>query len=187
MQPALRRQFQPIALRIIAESGGEAEIADIRRAIEARHPDLKWDRRYPLQVLEDNGIITTTTTHARLAEDLDADQIASLLLALDERSVRTAGLRVENSSWRPNAPEWAELRRQVIETWGERCSVPGCAATTDLELDHIMRGSVMAAAGWSPAAINDPVNLQLLCREHDGAKTSAEARVLRLGDQTPPP
>ena len=62
MRPALRRQFQPIALRIIAESGGSAEMAHIRRAIGARHPGINWDRRYPLKVLEDNGIVKVTGT-----------------------------------------------------------------------------------------------------------------------------
>jgi hypothetical protein len=52
---ALRWQNQTIALRIIAENGGSAQIAQIRRAIEARHPGMKWDRRYPLNALADKG------------------------------------------------------------------------------------------------------------------------------------
>jgi hypothetical protein len=41
MRPALRRQFQPIGLRVIAEAAGSVEIARIRQAILARHPDIK--------------------------------------------------------------------------------------------------------------------------------------------------
>jgi hypothetical protein len=92
MRPALRRQFQPIALRIIAEGGGSAEIDLVRRAIEARHPCIRWDRRYPIMVLVDNRIIEISGTRVRFVESLDRDQIASLLSALDERAVRTSGL-----------------------------------------------------------------------------------------------
>lgn len=66
MQPALRRQFQPIALRIIDERGGTAEIAQIRQEIQARHPGTKWDRRYPIKVLENNVIMEITATTVRL-------------------------------------------------------------------------------------------------------------------------
>jgi DNA-binding GntR family transcriptional regulator len=80
MRPALRRQCQPNALRIIAEGGGSAEVAQIRRAIRARHPGINWDRRYPLK-LEDNGIVEVTSTTVTFVERLDRDQIASLLAA----------------------------------------------------------------------------------------------------------
>jgi hypothetical protein len=178
MRPALRRQFQPIALRVIAEGGGSAEIGRIRQAIEARHPGIKWDRRYPINVLADNGIITTTGTTVSFVEQLDPHQIASLLSALDERAVRTVGLRIEDASWRPNQAEWQMLRRKVIERDGERCAVPLCDNRDDLHLDHIWRGSLLAAIGWSPSAINDPINLQLLCPVHHADKTNHEAQLL---------
>lgn len=178
MSPAVRRQYQPIALRVLAEHDGRAPIADVRRAIQARHPDQKWDRRYPLEVLRDNGIIDYDRSDAWLTEVLDADQTASLLRALDERAVRTTGLRVEDTSWRPDAPEWAALRELVAQRDGEVCAVEGCTTTTGLDLDHIWRGSLLAAVGWSPAAINNPVNLQLLCTVHHAQKTAEEARLL---------
>ena len=78
------------------------EIARIRQAIQARHPDIKWDRRYPMKVLADNGIVEVEGTTVSFVEQLDPDQIASLLSALDERAVRTRGLRVEDASWRPD-------------------------------------------------------------------------------------
>lgn len=81
MRPALRRQFQPIALRILAENGGTAQIAQIRQAIEARHPGIRWDRRYPLKVLEDNSVVNVTNATVSFVEKLDSDQIASLLSA----------------------------------------------------------------------------------------------------------
>ena len=140
MRPALRRQFQPIALRIIAESGGSADISQIRQAIAARHPDIKWDRRYPIKVLEDNGIIEVDGTTVSFAEELDAGQIASLLSALDERAVRTSGLRVEDTSWRPGQAEWQALRLLVVQRDGEVCAVLGCGASENLELDHRWRG-----------------------------------------------
>jgi 5-methylcytosine-specific restriction endonuclease McrA len=182
MRPALRRQFQPIALRIIAEGGGSAEIAQIRQAIKARHPDLRWDRRYPLQVLADNGIVKVTGATVSFVENLGFSQIASLLSALDERAVRTRGLRVEDTSWRPDAAEWQALRQKVIKRDGERCSVAGCGRTDELQLDHRWRGSLLAAIGWSPAAINDPINLQLLCPEHHASKTADEERLLAVDD-----
>jgi len=182
MKPALRRQFQPIALRIIAEGGGSAEIAQIRMAIEARHPGIKWDRRYPIKVLEDNGIVRATGTVVSFLENLDPDQIASLLSALDERAVRTRGLRIEDASWRPDSAEWQVLRQRVIQRDGECCAVPGCNRADDLQLDHIWRGSLLAAIGWSPSAINDPINLQLLCPEHHADKTAHEARLLAADD-----
>ena len=178
MRPALRRQFQPIALRIMAEGGGSTEIAQIRKAIEARHPGIKWDRRYPIKVLEDNGIITVSDATVSFVERLDRDQIASLLSALDERSVRTSGLRVEDASWRPDQAEWQRLRRLVIERDGERCAVQGYDRCEELHLDHIWRGSLLAAIGWSPSAINDPINLQLMCHEHHADKTAHEAQLL---------
>jgi hypothetical protein len=79
MRPVLRRQFQPIALRIIAEGGGSAEISQIHQAIQARHSDIKWDARYPIKVLADNGILKVEGTTVSLVEQLDPDQIASLL------------------------------------------------------------------------------------------------------------
>jgi hypothetical protein len=182
MRPALRRQFQPIALRIIAEGGGSAEIAQIRQAIKARHPDLRWDRRYPLQVLADNGIVEVTGTTVSFVENLDSAQIASLLSALDERAVRTRGLRVEDASWRPDAPEWQALRLKVIDRDGDRCGVRGCNRRDGLQLDHRWRGSLLAAIGWSPSAINDPTNLQLLCPDHHAAKTADEERLLAVDD-----
>ncbi|HUW04379.1 MAG TPA: HNH endonuclease signature motif containing protein [Acidimicrobiales bacterium] len=54
----------------------------------------------------------------------------------------------------------------------------GCVVTEHLELDHIWRGSLLAAVGWSPSAINDPANLQLLCAEHHRSKTQDEQRLL---------
>ena len=182
MRPALRRQFQPIALRIIAESGGSADISQIRQAIAARHPDIKWDRRYPIKVLEDNGIINVDGTTVSFAEELDAGQIASPLSALDERAVRTSGLRVEDTSWRPGQAEWQALRRLVVQRDGEVCAVLGCGASEDLELDHRWRGSMLAAIGWSPSAINDPVNLQLLCPTHHADKTAHETQLLNATD-----
>jgi hypothetical protein len=182
MRPALRRQFQPIALRIIAENGGRAEVAQIRQAIQARHPGIRWDRRYPLKVLEDNGIVTVTGTTVSFVEDLDTEQTATLLSALDERAVRTVGLRVEDASWRPDSAEWHALRQRVVERDGERCAVPGCECGDDLQLDHVWRGSLLAAIGWSPSAINDPINLQLLCPVHHADKTAHEARLLTADD-----
>jgi hypothetical protein len=182
MRPALRRQFQPIALRIIAEGGGSAEIAQIRQAIKARHPDLKWDRRYPIGVLSDNHIVEVTGTTVSFVEKLDSDQIASLLSALDERAVRTRGLRVEDATWRPDSAEWQALRAKVVERDGERCAVPGCDRSDDLQLDHVWRGSLLAARGWSPAAINDPINLQMLCPVHHADKTAHEAQLLAADD-----
>jgi len=185
MRPAVRRQFQPIALRVLAEAGGAVEIDRIRRAILARHPTLKWDRRYPLRVLSNNGIIDVDQTTARFVEDLDTTQIASLLSALDERAVRTTGLRVEDSSWRSDGPEWARLRVRVVDRDGEVCAVLGCGRVDELELDHVWRGSLLAAAGWSPSAINSPINLQLLCGPHHKAKTADEARLLSLQPSDP--
>jgi hypothetical protein len=98
MRPALRRNFQTIALRLIAEGGGSVEIDRIRQAIQARHPDTSWDRRYPIGVLESNGIIEIVDDEVSLVEQLDSTQIASLLAALDERAVRTTGLRIEDPS-----------------------------------------------------------------------------------------
>jgi len=105
--------------------------------------------------------LATTATAACFVEELDVDQIASLLSALDERAVRTLGLRVEDASWRPDAAEWQALRQRVIERDGERCGVAGCERIEELHLDHIWRGFLLAAIGWPPSAINDPTNLQL--------------------------
>jgi hypothetical protein len=49
---------------------------------------------------------------------------------------------------------------------------------SELKLDHVWRGSLLAAIGWSPSAINDPINLQLLCPVHHADKTAHEARLL---------
>jgi hypothetical protein len=49
-------------------------------------------------------------------------------------------------------------------------------------LDHVWRGSLLAAIGWSPSAINDPTNLQLLCSVHHGDKTAHEAQLLAVDD-----
>ena len=70
------------------------------------------------------------------------------------------------------------LRSKVIERDGERCAVPGCDRSDELHLDHIWRGSLLAAIGWSPSAINDPINLQLLCPVHHADKTGHEAQLL---------
>ena len=180
LKPAVKRQYQIIALRVIAESGGEAPVARIKNAIQARHPDNKWDSRYPIKVLADNDIIHRDGDTVAFNEKLDATQIASLLAALDERSVRTAGLRVEDTSWRPGATEWTALRALVIKRDGEVCSVANCLVDTDLELDHRWRGSLLAAQGWSPTAINDPINLQLLCDTHHKQKTAAETSLIEL-------
>lgn len=180
LQPAARRQYQIIALRIIAENGGRASIDQVKRAIQARHPDNRWDRRYPIAVLSDRDILREEGADVVLAEELTTAQTASLLAALDERSVRAAGLRVEDASWRPGAAEWTALRALVVERDGEVCAVADCGVANDLELDHIWRGSLLAAQGWSPQAINDPTNLQLLCDTHHGQKTASEAALIRL-------
>jgi hypothetical protein len=51
-------------------------------------------------------------------------------------------------------------------------------ARTSLHLDHIWRGSLLAAIGWSPSAIDNPISLQLLCRVHHADKTAHEAQLL---------
>ena len=175
-----RRQYQVIALRILCEQQGNASIRQIRNAIKARHPDNRWDRRFPLQVLADHGLIEINHDMVSLSEHLGVHEIASVLAALEERSVRTQGLRVEDSSWRPDAKEWVALRNLVIKRDGEVCSVAGCQEIDELELDHRWRGSLLAADGWPPAAINNPINLQLLCQTHHGSKTRDETRLLHL-------
>lgn len=72
------------------------------------------------------------------------------------------------------------LRQRVIERDGEHCAVPGCFVDEDLQLDHIWRGSLLAAVGWSPSAINDPINLQLLCALHHADKTAHESQLLAV-------
>ena len=111
MRPALRRQFQIIVLRIIAEGGGRAEIDRIRQAIQRAIP--RCDRRYPVKVLADNGIIIDNGTTVELVEQLVPQQIASLFAALDERAVRTVGLRLEDASCRADQAEWQLLRRKL--------------------------------------------------------------------------
>jgi len=49
-----------------------------------------------------------------------------------------------------------------------------------LHLDHIWRGSLLAAIGWAPSAINDPVNLQLLCPLHHADKTGHESQLIAV-------
>src|SRR2546429_375168 len=99
ISPTVKVGIQPLPV--------DAErVASIRQAIAARHPGCKWDRRYPMKVLADNGIVAINGTTASFVEPLDADQMASLLSALDERAVRTSGLRVEDASWRADAAEW---------------------------------------------------------------------------------
>jgi hypothetical protein len=144
----------------------------------ARQPHGTWDIRYPLKVLAANGVVEIMGETVRFVERLDPDQIASLLSAIDERAVRTRGLRVEDTSWRPDAVEWAALRRRVVERDGERCSVANCDRTDGLQLDHRYRGSLLSAIGWSPQAINDPINLHLLCSTHHAAKTEDERRLI---------
>jgi hypothetical protein len=51
-----------------------------------------------------------------------------------------------------------------------------------LHLDHVWRGSLLAAIGWSPSAINDPINLQLLCSMHLADKTAHESQLLAADD-----
>jgi hypothetical protein len=182
MRAALRRQHQVIALRLIAENGGRVSLGSIRGAIEARHPGNHWDRRYPIGVLQDRGMIEEKDGHVEFTEALSREQRASLLAALDERGVRLSGMRVEDQSWRPDSAEWTRLRRLVVERDGERCSVLNCHETRKLELDHRWRGSLLAAQGWSPRAINDPINLQLLCQTHHEDKTARETELLYLAD-----
>ena len=183
MKPEGRRQYQVIALRIICEHGGTAPISHVRGAIQARHPDNKWDKRYPLKILGDHGIVEHDDENVWLCEQLDSAGIASVLTALEERSVRTQGLRVEDTSWRPDSKEWTALRTAVVNRDGKACSVDGCNITDGLQLDHIWRGSLLAAIGWSPSAINDPTNLQLLCDKHHRSKTLSEARLLAVSDE----
>ena len=64
----------------------------------------------------------------------------------------------------------------------EHCAVLGCDSSSELHLDHIWRGSLLAAIGWSPSAINDPINLQLLWTMHHADKTNHEAQVLGADD-----
>jgi hypothetical protein len=64
----------------------------------------------------------------------------------------------------------------------ERCAVPGCDRKDELQLDHVWRGSLLVAIGWSAGAINDPINLQLLCPMHHADKTAHEARLLAADD-----
>ena len=71
------------------------------------------------------------------------------------------------------------LRRKVVERDGERCAVPGRDRLDDLHLDHVWRGSLLEAIRWSPSAINDPINLLLLCPVHHADKTAHEAQLLR--------
>ena len=182
MRAALRRLHQVIALRLIAENGGRVSVTSIRNAIEARHPGNRWDRRYPIGVLRDRRIIKECGEYVEFVEVLSHEQRASLLAALDERGVRVTGLRVQDSSWRPDAAEWTRLRKLVLERDGQQCSVLNCHETSDLELDHRWRGSLLAAQGWSPRAINDPINLQLLCKAHHEDKTARENELLHLAD-----
>ena len=113
MRPAAGRQYQIVALRTIAEHGGRASVEEIRLAIKARHPDNKWDRRYPIGVLADHGIVREVAGTVVLVEELTNSQIASLLAALDERSVTAAGLQVEKSA---QGPEGADKTLKVPTT-----------------------------------------------------------------------
>jgi hypothetical protein len=59
-----------VRLRILGELLRRMHV-NTRQAIRARHPERTWDRRYPLTVLADNGIIEISGTTARFVEDLD--------------------------------------------------------------------------------------------------------------------
>jgi hypothetical protein len=91
-------------------------------------------------------------------------------------SAAVPGHRVAHQ--RADQAEWQRLRRMVTERDGERCAVEGCDHIEDLQLDHIWRGSLLAAVGWSPSAINDPINLQLLCPVHHADKTAHESQLI---------
>jgi hypothetical protein len=136
----------------------------------------------PAGLVPSDGIVAITGTTVSLVENLDLDQTASLLSALDERAVRTRGLRVEDASWRPDSAEWQELRLKVIERDGKKCAVPDCDRSDGLNLDHIWRGSLLSAIGWSPSAINDPINLQLLRAVHHADKTAHETQLLAVDE-----
>jgi hypothetical protein len=132
--------------------------------------------------LVDNGIVEVNGTTVSPVEPLDAHQMASLRSALDERAVRARGLRVEDASWRPDSAEGHARRLKVIARDGDCCAVPGCDRGDELHLDHIWRGLLLAAIGWSPSAINDPINLQLLCPVHHADKTAHEGQLLAADD-----
>ena len=78
MKPEGRRQYQVIVLRTICEHGGEVPISHVRGAIQARHPDNKWDKRYPLKILGDHGIVEHDDENVWLCEQLDPAGIASV-------------------------------------------------------------------------------------------------------------
>lgn len=173
-----RKQYQPIALRVLAESAGHrAAIADIERPIRARHPGEAPDvRKFPLSVLAGHDLVRYDDTHAWLDEELDKAQTAALLRALDERAVRILGMRLQGEPWRlpSGSSHLAAIRDFLVEYYGEVCAVPGCGATEGLEMDHIMRGADLTTLRdpWPAGEVNDPSNFQLLCPVHHRAKSA---------------
>lgn len=61
---------------------------------------------------------------------------------------------------------WKALRAEALKRDRYRCSVPGCASTHRLTVDHIV-GRPREAKGPTPQDVLG--NLRVLCQEHDNA------------------
>jgi hypothetical protein len=70
----------------------------------------------------------------------------------------------------------SELRRRVLERDGWVCTIPGCGARTELEVDHILPRARF------PSLLTDESNLTTICHRCHGLKTLGLLRVARTGD-----
>ena len=82
-------------------------------------------------------------------------------IAACRRPLRTTLIGM--TTGRPSIP--AELERAVFVESGYRCTIPGCAETSSLEIDHIVE--------WSTVKEHKFDNLIVLCPNHHAQKTSA--------------
>jgi len=60
-------------------------------------------------------------------------------------------------------------KARLYERAGGTCEHPGGCGESDiswLQVDHFTSRCVAKLLGWTKAQANDPMNLQLLCRDH---------------------
>ena len=170
--------YQPVMIIELLESGGEADISEIAKAILVHDPTQieyysEITKAMPGRVLTNNHRITRKSGQSYSLVDFDhlsRDEIDELIKICKERLqnfVKDRGDRPWSHRSRSGPYIPSNSKIQILKNSGGRCELCGISAHERfLEVDHIIPRS----RGGS----NDLSNLQALCYKCNSAKGASD-------------
>lgn len=168
--------YQPLLIRALVDAGGAATLRQLAQAflVQDESQLLFYEKRIkdmPLRILKKHGVVTSQgPLVSLLTSELTYQQRATIRQLCEQKMqafIAQRGLEIWDYRLLESSPIPKDMRFRVLQESGGRCSLCGkTSKESPLEVDHIIPRS----RGGS----NDYENLQVLCKECNGAKSNQD-------------